>query len=191
VTTAAFILAEGIGDFGEVLFIIVVVVLALIGKLFQKNTEERQAEKDEQQAREDRETLAQRRREAAAERPEPPAVRLAAEPPAPPATPAEARQVPATRRTKEQAVEARQLQELETAHVGEALAARRIKGARVSSRRRPGRLGAGGGTTTSDAVRAMLTVDLSGRSRARQAILYHEIFSSPKGLRSDKELWDR
>jgi len=33
-------------------------------------------------------------------------------------------------------------------------------------------------------------VDLSAREAARQAMLYHEIFSPPKALRQDEGLWE-
>lgn len=192
-TTAAFMLAAGIGDVGEVLFIIVVVVLALIGKFFQKNAEKSQEKKDEQRAGEDRETIA-RRRPDAAERPAPPMMRAmaadraatSAAPPAPPA-PAQPVLVAAT----EGPLENRHLREMERAEVSQALASQRIKGARVSSRRKPGNLDAIGGQTEQPAVRMLLEVDLSRRSQARQAIIYHEIFSPPKALRTGKEMWDR
>ena len=35
-----------------------------------------------------------------------------------------------------------------------------------------------------------LHVDLSARTAARQAMIYHEIFSPPKALRDDKQMWD-
>jgi len=196
VVTTAFILAEGLGGLGDVLFIVVVVVLVLIGKLFQKNAEQRQEKENEQRGSEDRETMTRRRQEGAAERPAPPTTRLAPVPApdraATPAAPAPtAPPTPAARKTKEQRLEARHLQDLETAEVGRALASRRLKGARVSSRKKPGRLDAADEQAVQGAVRAMLNVDLSGRGQARQAILYHEIFSSPKALRSGKEMWDR
>jgi hypothetical protein len=34
-------------------------------------------------------------------------------------------------------------------------------------------------------------ISLSSRETARQAMIYHEIFSSPKALRTDKEMWDQ
>ena len=35
-----------------------------------------------------------------------------------------------------------------------------------------------------------LHVNLSSRQAARRAMLYHEIFSPPKALRDDKQMWD-
>ena len=169
--TTAFILAEGLGGLGDVLFIVVVVVLVLIGKLFQKNAEQRQEQEGEPHADEDRETIARRRPDADAEHP---------------ATPA-----PAARETTQGPLDSRHLREMERAEVGQALASQRTKGARVSSRRKPGSLGEIAGQTEQPAVRTLLEVDLSRRSQARQAMIYHEIFSSPKALRSGKEMWDR
>jgi len=181
VATAAFILAEGIGD---VLFIVVVVVLALLGKLFQKSAEQRQEQKDEQRAAEDRETVAQRHPEVAAEPPARPARRLApAQAAAPPTS--------AAPKTREQRLKERHQQELETAEIGRAMASRRLKGRRASAKRRSGKPGDTDGQTTQDAVRPVRKVNLSSRSQARRAMLYHEIFSAPKALRSGKEMWDR
>jgi hypothetical protein len=185
VTTAAFILAEGIGD---VLFIVVVVVLALLGKLFQKSAEQRQEQKDEQRAAEDRETVAQRHPEVAVEPPARPARRLA---PAPAAPQAAAPPTSATPKTREQRLEDRHLQKLETAEIGRAMASRRLKGGRASAKRRSGKPDDTDGPATQDAVRPVRKVNLSSRSQARRAMLYHEIFSAPKALRSGKEMWDR
>lgn len=37
---------------------------------------------------------------------------------------------------------------------------------------------------------AGVTVDLTDRRRAREAIVFHEILSPPKGIRSQPEMWE-
>ncbi len=43
---------------------------------------------------------------------------------------------------------------------------------------------------TSKPGRVRNQVRLSGKAMARQAIIFHEVFSSPKALRTEREIWD-
>ena len=82
-------------------------------------------------------------------------------------------------------------QELATAEIGRAMASRRLKGGRAPVKRRSGKPDDTDGQTPQQAVRPVRKINLSSHSQARRAMLYHEIFSAPKALRSGKEMWDR
>jgi hypothetical protein len=47
-----------------------------------------------------------------------------------------------------------------------------------------------GGSTSGSSGRSKYLIGLVGHDDARRAIVFHEIFSRPKALRGNEELWD-
>ena len=151
------------GDAIQILVFIAFVVISVVGGLIQKAGKAKK-EKEEQDA------ASQRRRERRQGQPQPQAMPLQPLPQIPPKPRPKARAK--TIRRKSLAGSEPAKTSVEGRHVGSA------------------HVGQLGHVDAKQAGDQGLHVDLSARAAARRAMIYHEIFSPPKALRDDKQMWD-
>lgn len=173
-------LAADDGNGTEFLVVLAVVVVSIIAGLLQKANKAKQEAKEQEQARQRR-----RQRTAARQGQAQPVQPAGMSQPPQTLRPQAAREVqtpppvhPPRRRLAVKAKSSTGFKPKKTSvedrHVGSAHVGRLAHAEGVSS-------GAGGGGTR---------VNLSAREAARQAMIYHEIFSPPKALRQDKAIWE-
>jgi len=165
-------LGAGDGDGIEVIVVLVFVAFSIISGLLQKSSKAKKAAQEQEQARE-------RRRQRATGQAPPARARaglqLVAAPPArtvqPPPPARAARPRPEVRAADRIGLKPNR-SSVEDRHVGSA------------------HLGRLSNAEASVAARESLLADLSTAEAARQAMIYHEVFSLPKALRQGKELWE-
>ena len=172
-TIAAYILANSGGRFAEIAVILVVVVLAILNKVLQK------ASRKQQEAEAER----RRQQQQQADRAAPPA------PPSPAPVPIDRPVETAPRRVGDELKRERQRMD------GQELSRRKRMAVRKPSHDETASIEAG---IMSVATRGRqvggqgpaVAVELTDARQARQAIIYHEIFSPPKALREGPEMWE-
>lgn len=185
------ILAAGEDAF-QTIVVVVFVVLGLIGSIVSKAAKQKQEKQAAEQERQ------RRARTAEAEAAERQAAQGRPGPRRPPVTTARAAPPP-IRRPKPQRLgtgvatelteQRRRVQHAEAARQRR-LEARNIPEADDAAYARLGRLKTTETPVAAVAQESRVGMDLRNRNRIRQAIIYHEVLSRPKGLRSEAEMWD-